>query len=290
MRAVRLASALMAAAITLAPLAVARAQIGLGVTITIAPPMLPVYLQPPMPGIGYIWTPGYWAYGDAAYYWVPGVWVEPPGVGLYWTPGYWGWSGGIYRFSAGYWGPQVGYYGGINYGYGYGGSGYQGGEWRGRDFHYNQSNNNFGAVHVTHIYEGPATQHQGEAPSFNGPHGTQARPNPREEQAGRLGHVQPTAQQERHGQAAAQDHAARAPGNGGHPAPGSAPQREVQPQHQQAPQREAPPQHQQAPQREVPPQHQQAPQREAPPQHQQAPQREAPPQRQQGPTREEERR
>jgi hypothetical protein len=50
------------------------------VSITIAPPELPVYEQPLCPGDGYIWTPGYWAYdydiGD--YYWVPGTWVEAP--------------------------------------------------------------------------------------------------------------------------------------------------------------------------------------------------------------------
>ena len=57
------------------------------VSITIAPPVLPVYVQPALPGPGYIWTPGYWAYGDDDYYWVPGTWVLPPTVGLLWTPG-----------------------------------------------------------------------------------------------------------------------------------------------------------------------------------------------------------
>ena len=35
------------------------------VSITVAPPELPVYDQPACPGDGYIWTPGYWAWGDA---------------------------------------------------------------------------------------------------------------------------------------------------------------------------------------------------------------------------------
>ena len=65
------------------------------VSITVAPPVLPVYDQPPIPAPGYIWTPGYWAWGDDGYYWVPGTWVEPPAVGLLWTPGYWGWHDGI---------------------------------------------------------------------------------------------------------------------------------------------------------------------------------------------------
>src|SRR5262249_48001376 len=89
------------------------------VLITVAPPPLVVYEQPPLPGPGYIWTPGYWAYGPDGYFWVPGTWVEPPSVGLLWTPGYWGWRNGSYLWNAGYWGPTVGYYGGINYGYGY---------------------------------------------------------------------------------------------------------------------------------------------------------------------------
>ncbi len=61
-----------------------------GVAITIAPPALPVYTQPMAPGDGYLWTPGYWAYGGEGYFWVPGTWVMAPEAGLLWTPGYWG--------------------------------------------------------------------------------------------------------------------------------------------------------------------------------------------------------
>ena len=38
----------------------------IGVSVTIAPPELPVYEQPVYPGDGYIWTPGYWAWGEEA--------------------------------------------------------------------------------------------------------------------------------------------------------------------------------------------------------------------------------
>jgi hypothetical protein len=57
----------------------ARAQdVGISLTATTAPPSLPVYVQPPCPVDGYMWTPGYWAYNAAGdYYWVPGVWVDP---------------------------------------------------------------------------------------------------------------------------------------------------------------------------------------------------------------------
>ena len=103
-------------------------------SVSVGPPLLPVYVTPPMPGAGYIWVPGYWAWGGSDYYWVPGTWVLPPAVGLLWTPGYWGWSGGVYVWNAGYWGPHVGFYGGINYGCGYLGDGYHGGYWQGSTF------------------------------------------------------------------------------------------------------------------------------------------------------------
>ena len=91
------------------------------------PPELPVYEQPPIPAPGYLWTPGYWASGPNGYFWVPGTWVQPPAVGVLWTPGYWGWRDGIYVWNAGYWGPHIGFYGGVNYGFGYVGVGYEGG-------------------------------------------------------------------------------------------------------------------------------------------------------------------
>jgi len=85
------------------------------ISVTIAPPELPVYEQPICPGDGYIWTPGYWAWDGDDYYWVPGTWVLAPQVGYFWTPPYWGWGGSAFLFHAGYWGPVVGFYGGINY-------------------------------------------------------------------------------------------------------------------------------------------------------------------------------
>jgi hypothetical protein len=59
---------------------VEKARAGLFISITVAPPALPVYVQPPIPGPGYMWTPGYWAWDDDGgdYYWVPGAWVAAP--------------------------------------------------------------------------------------------------------------------------------------------------------------------------------------------------------------------
>jgi len=122
-----------------------------GVSITVAPPPLPVYAQPLCPGPGYVWTPGYWAYGTNGYYWVPGTWVWAP-VGRLWTPGYWGWGNGFYLWHPGYWGWRVGFYGGINYGFGYGGVGYWGGYWRNGVFNYNQTVNNINTTNVTNTY------------------------------------------------------------------------------------------------------------------------------------------
>ena len=69
-----------------------------------APPPLPSYDQPPIPGPGYVWTPGYWDWSDDAndYYWVPGTWVQPPQPGVLWTPGYWRYYNGHYLYSDGY--------------------------------------------------------------------------------------------------------------------------------------------------------------------------------------------
>ena len=129
------------------------AAISVGISVNLAPPPLPVYAQPIVPGPGYIWTPGYWAWDPGfGYYWVPGTWVMPPQIGLLWTPGWWGWSDDYYRWHPGYWGRHVGFYGGINYGHGYFGAGYVGGEWRGRDFYYNRAVNNVNITHVHNVY------------------------------------------------------------------------------------------------------------------------------------------
>src|SRR6266436_6259183 len=121
------------------------------VSISFGPPPLPVYEQPICPGDGYIWTPGYWAYDyeDEDYYWVPGTWVIAPRIGFLWTPGYWGWGDEGYFWHGGYWGENVGFYGGIDYGFGYGGFGYEGGRWDHDRFFYNTSVNN---VNITNIH------------------------------------------------------------------------------------------------------------------------------------------
>jgi len=196
------------------------AQVAASLSITLAPPPLPVYAQPAIPAPGYIWAPGYWAWGPAGYYWVPGTWVLPPAVGLLWTPGYWGWGGGIYRWHAGYWGPHVGFYGGINYGFGYTGVGYAGGYWQNGAFFYNRTVNNLGNARLAHVYtraaDNPAAVNRA---SFNGgTGGTAAHPTAQEQTAAREAHRQPTSPQVQHARVASTNPAMRVDTNHGQPA------------------------------------------------------------------------
>ena len=46
---------------------------------------------------------------------------------------------------------MVGFYGGINYGFGYPGDGYYGGQWRGREFYYNRTVNNVNVKNITNV-------------------------------------------------------------------------------------------------------------------------------------------
>jgi hypothetical protein len=198
----------------------AAVEIGIAISAPLAPPPLPVYVQPPIPEPGFIWTPGYWAYGPVGgYYWVPGTWVQPPAVGLLWTPPWWGFSGGVYGFHAGYWGPHVGFYGGINYGFGYGGVGFVGGRWDHGVFAYNGFVTNFGAVRIANVYREPVIAGPAVRVSFNGGvGGIRVRATAEQEAFAREEHVPPSAEQARHFEAAAGNPAFRASVNHGRPA------------------------------------------------------------------------
>src|ERR1700684_4064937 len=180
-----------------------------GVSITVAPPALPVYVQPVCPGDGYIWTPGYWSWSDddGDYYWVPGTWVEAPTPGVLWTPGYWGWNSGVYAWNAGYWGPQIGFYGGVNYGFGYGGVGYEGGYWQGGNFFYNRSVSNVNVTVIHNVYSKTVINNYSSTgrASFNGPGGVSAKPTAAQETYAHEQHTPPTAAHTQHQHAAASD-------------------------------------------------------------------------------------
>src|SRR6266478_3657088 len=170
-----------------------RGQVSVGVSVRVGPPPLPVYEQPPCPVEGYLWTPGYW-----------------------------GWNEGVYVFHAGYWGPHIGFYGGVNYGFGYGGVGFVGGEWRGGRFAYNTAvvNVNRTVIHNTYINNTVIVNNRTvNRTSFNGgPGGIGARPTRGEMSASRERHLQPTAMQVSHQHSAGSNRANFASENHGRPA------------------------------------------------------------------------
>jgi hypothetical protein len=167
-----------------------------------------------------LWTPGYWGYAVGGYFWVPGTWVAPPQVGLLWTPGYWGFVGGLYGWHGGYWGPHVGFYGGVNYGFGYGGHGFFGGRWNGAHFAYNTSITNVNTTIIHNTYRENITVNNVSVnrTSFNGgPKGIVARPTVEENLALKDVHVKPGPQQLGHFAQASKNPALYAKTNAGHP-------------------------------------------------------------------------
>lgn len=165
-----------------------------------------------------MWTPGYWGWSDDdGYYWVPGTWVVAP-VGLLWTPGWWGWGGGAYLWHPGYWGPHVGFYGGINYGFGYGGVGFVGGEWRGGAFFYNRAVMNVSVTNVTNVYTRTVVVNENHVAFNGGEGGIQARPSAEEERYAHERHTPALAAQTEHQHTAMQNRENFASVNHGRPA------------------------------------------------------------------------
>jgi hypothetical protein len=189
------------------------------VSVSFGPPAIPVYDQPICPGDGYIWTPGYWDYDDGdGYYWVPGTWVEAPQPGYLWTPGYWGWGDNVYVFHRGYWGPHIGFYGGINYGYGYFGNGYEGGRWQNNHFYYNTEVNHVNETIIHNTYRTTIIENNRSRVSFNGGNGgIEARASAQEESYSREQHVDAVAAQREHVQQARGNPQLRASANQGRP-------------------------------------------------------------------------
>ena len=196
---------------------------GVFISVGFAPPVLPVYEQPPCPDPGLIWTPGYWAYGDDGYYWVPGAWVPAPYYGAYWTPPYWGWDDGLYVFHPGYWGPQVGYYGGVNYGFGYFGIGFVGGMWRDHDFYYNRAVWRVDDRRIHHVYEDRHdwdhhfVERNSRVAYSGGPGGIRHAPDAQERMAMHEQHLGRTSFQAQHMEAAMHNRNSYARFNGGRP-------------------------------------------------------------------------
>lgn len=215
---------LLALTLTLGLMAAPASFAQLFVSVQVAPPPLPVYEQPPCPAPGYIWTPGYWAWSqdDGGYFWVPGTWVPAPQPGYLWTPGYWAWNGGYYVWRPGYWGPTVGFYGGIDYGFGYFGTGYSGGYWRDRTFYYNRAVNNVNITVIRNVYRRDVPRHdQDRRTSYNGGHGGIAARAPQREPRGLR--VAPTRDQQQQREQASRNRAQFDQQNHGRPAVAATP-------------------------------------------------------------------
>jgi hypothetical protein len=189
--------------------------------VNVAPPPLPSYEQPPIPAQGYLWVPGFWAWRKSVpdYFWVPGTWVQPPQSGLLWTPPYWSRVDDGYAFHAGYWADEVGFYGGIDYGYGYAGDGYQGGRWENGSFSYNRAVNNLGSLGIANVYDQAVTADDNTIhASFNGDRrGTAAQPTQHQEALASAPRGGATAEQQKHFELAAIDRVLYSKLNNGQP-------------------------------------------------------------------------
>jgi hypothetical protein len=111
----------------------------------------------------------------------------------------------------------VGFYGGINYGFGYGGIGFGGGEWRGGSFFYNRAVMHVDEHNVTNVYNRSVVVNNTHV-AFNGPGGVEARPTAQEEAYGHESHSAALAAQTEHEHAASQNRQLFASENHGRPA------------------------------------------------------------------------
>ena len=126
----------------------------------------------------------------------------------------------MYAWNGGYWGPQIGFYGGVNYGFGYVGDGYEGGRWEGDHFFYNRSVNNVNVTVIHNVYTKTVVNNYNSTTraSFNGPGGVNRRPTAQEETYAHEQHTPATATQVQHREEAAKDRSQYASVNHGKPA------------------------------------------------------------------------
>ena len=125
--------------------------------------------------------------------------------------------------TGGYWGPHVGYYGGVNYGFGYMGIGFVGGAWRGHEFAYNTAvvRVNETVIHNTYvdrnIVERNTVVRDSRVAYSGGPGGINHQPTGEERGYMHESHMAPTGAQQAHVQAARVDHSSYFNANHGQP-------------------------------------------------------------------------
>ena len=95
-------------------------------------------------------------------------------------------------------GPHIGFYGGINYGFGYIGIGFVGGYWNHDRYFYNRAVTNVNVTHITNVYTHNVVVNNidNRRISYNGgPNGIRRMADPREAAARNEAHIPPTAAQ-----------------------------------------------------------------------------------------------
>ena len=123
-------------------------------------------------------------------------------------------------WHVGYWGRHVGFYGGINYGFGYTGDGYHGGYWNHGTFVYNTAVTNVNTTIIHNTYNKTVVVNRTTVNnvSFNGGKGgTTVQPSAQEKLAATEQHVGLTQQQTEHEHGASQNRELRASFNHGSP-------------------------------------------------------------------------
>jgi hypothetical protein len=77
---------------------------GGGMYVRSAPPP-PRYYGPMgrAPGVGFVWTDGYWDWRGNNWYWTDGRWMRPPHRRSVWVAPEWRHDGRGYRLRRGYW-------------------------------------------------------------------------------------------------------------------------------------------------------------------------------------------
>jgi hypothetical protein len=146
--------------------------------------------------------------------------VPAPQPGLLWTPGYWGWDDGYFIWHSGYWATQIGFYGGVNYGFGYYGNGYVGGSWQGNQFRYNTAVSNIDRNRIRNVYSSRSgVRNSANRVSYNGGRGgVTAQPTQGQLAVEDRNHIAPTSVQTQHERVAATSRANFSSVNHGRPA------------------------------------------------------------------------
>ena len=154
-----------------------------------------------------MWTPGYWAYGDDGYYRVRGTIM--PRMTARSGPRRTGAGPMAFTFSIPDTGDfNVGYYGGVDYGFGYLGIGFIGGRWHGHDFEYNRAYMHVDDRRIHNVYDdrGDASRYMVARDSrvsySGGPGGIRHDPSPQERAAMHEQHMGRTSYQTQHVNAA----------------------------------------------------------------------------------------